>query len=617
MNANLHFVLEWAGVGKDDQEKWTRTRVSDDMLVMWALRGKVEWLEFLTYAMQFENVLKRLEAEIFVSENLDVLESVRLIYVELSEEIRLCKAKYLVYGLSCQSVNYPIHELKLGLRQRNLVQIKEEAQPNIIRLCGTKRKQAEDLPGGEELRSLERRRKMKAVQGLRGLLAKAGLASGLNGLDNDIFEGPEGEALKEIVLSTGAPATLEQHLRSWERFEEFVMEHFVAPSGPKDDLLKIYVYPPAINAIIAYAQDLDSRKCGPSVIPAFRSTVAWMCKKLVMSTPDLKSSILKALESKVFEDRGNEIRKAKPFPIPLIAALECYLVYTMKRKTKQVGKIVLLFVILIMTYASLRFDDMLHVKPRTLVFNGGVLYGVCWQTKVERRKRGTKFAAPAVSISGKNWFEGAWEVFQHTGSSERDFMLGRISDWETMEDTPIKYNHFVNSMQVMIQEAWSNFQDLTWGNPALDPADFAGHSARVTMIDLGSHNEESQIAQMVQANWSSPEMPLAYSRNTKSIAINMIYGLVQKAKKGWVPGLPQDQDVKVDDEEEAEVIQFFVKANVKIKAEGLRYHVLGLKVPTVSACGKVQAKDLEPAGHVPSSDLICGKCLKFRPDLFS
>ena len=74
MNANLHFVLEWAGVGKDDQEKWIRTRVSDDMLVMWALRGKVEWLEFLTYAMTFEKVLKKHEAEIFVSGNLDVLE---------------------------------------------------------------------------------------------------------------------------------------------------------------------------------------------------------------------------------------------------------------------------------------------------------------------------------------------------------------------------------------------------------------------------------------------------------------------------------------------------------------------------------------------------------------
>jgi len=99
---------------------------------------------------------------------------------------------------------------------------------------------------------------------------------------------------------------------------------------------------------------------------------------------------------------------------------------------------------------------------------------------------------------------------------------------------------------------------------------------------------------------------IEYSRNTKSIAINMIYGLVQKAKKGWVPGLPRGQDVRVEDEEEAEVIQLFVKVNVKIKAEGLRYHVLGLKDPTVSACGKVKAKDLEPAGHVPSSDLICG-----------
>ena len=71
------------------------------------------------------------------------------------------------------------------------------------------------------------------------------------------------------------------------------------------------------------------------------------------------------------------------------------------------------------------------------------------------------------------------------------------------------------------------------------------------------------------------------------------------------------------DNEEDEVIQFFVKVNIKIKADGLRYHVLGLRDPTSSACGKIKAKDLEPAGHVPSSDLVCSKCYKARPDLFS
>ncbi len=616
MNANLQFALDWAGVPKADQEKWFKTRVSDDMLVMWANRGKVQWLEFATAALTFENVMMKEEAENLVAENLDVLESFRLIYVELTEEIKRCKVRHLVYGMSCQSVNYPIHELKLGLRQRNLAEIKEEENSAPIRLIGVKRKHPGDLPSGEELKSMEKARKLKAVAGLKELLRKAGDASGLNNADMDIFDGPEGEALKEIVLGTGAPATLEQHLRSWHKFEEFIMEYFTPPGGEKTELLKIYAYPPSFNAVVAYCKDLEGRMCGPSVIPAFRSTVSWMCKKLAMTLPDLKSSIIKAIETKVFEERGEEIRKAVPFPIPLIAAMETYLAHVVAKKPEQVAKIVALFVILIMVYASLRFDDMLHVKPRTMVFEKGVLYGVCWQTKVERKRRGTKFAAPAVAISEANWFEGAWEIFQKTGSKDRDFMLGGIKDWGTMEEAPIKYPNFVNTQQVLIQEAWKRFKETTWGKPWSKPKDFAGHSARVTMIDLGSHNEESQIAQMAQANWSSPEMPLEYSRNTKSIAVNMIYGLVQKAKKGWVPGLMTDKDVKIIDDEEGDILQFFTKVNVKVKAEGLRFHVLGLKDPTRSACGRIKAVDLEPAGHVPSQDLVCEKCIKARHDLF-
>ena len=617
MNANLSFALEWAGVDKSDQEKWEATKVSDDMLVLWALRGKLRWLEFMTSAMTFNGVMKKDEAEVFVAENLETLESIRLIYEELSEEIKMRKTKHLVYGLACQSTAYPVHELKLGSRGRNMMEIKEENNPMPIRLIGTKRKNPSDLPSGEELRSMEKARKMKAVKGLRDLLEKAGDASGLNGADMDIFDGPEGEALKEIVLSTGAPATLEQHLRSWLKFEEYVMDFFNTPSGPKEGLLKLYVYPPALSAILAYCNDLDKRKCGPSVIPAFRATASWMCKKLVMTTPDLKNQVLRAIETRVFEERGEEIKKANPFPVALIAALEIYLAQVLKKKPEQVGKIVAMFVILVMVYASLRFDDMLHVKPRTMVFEKGVLYGVCWQTKVERKKRGTKFAAPAVAISDAKWFDGAWKVFQRTGSQDRDFMLGNISDWDTMDDDPIKYPKFVSMLQTIIEEAWRRFKITTWGSPKVNPKDFAGHSARVTMIDLGSHNGESQVAQMVQANWSSPEMPLEYSRNTKSIAVNMIYGLVQKAKRGWVPGLKADQDVQVMDDEEGDVVQFFLKTNVKIKADGLRYHVLGLKDPTSTACGKIKAKDLEPAGHAPSKDLVCGKCHAARPDLFS
>ena len=38
-----------------------------------------------------------------------------------------------------------------------------------------------------------------------------------------------------------------------------------------------------------------------------------------------------------------------------------------------------------MIFASLRFDDAIHVKPRELNVEDQGLFGVAWQTKVERK----------------------------------------------------------------------------------------------------------------------------------------------------------------------------------------------------------------------------------------
>ena len=45
-------------------------------------------------------------------------------------------------------------------------------------------------------------------------------------------------------------------------------------------------------------------------------------------------------------------------------------------------------------FASLRFDDAVHVKPHELILTDEGLFGVAWQTKVERKRRGTKFVVP-------------------------------------------------------------------------------------------------------------------------------------------------------------------------------------------------------------------------------
>ena len=50
--------------------------------------------------------------------------------------------------------------------------------------------------------------------------------------------------------------------------------------------------------------------------------------------------------------------------------------------------------VLILIFASLRWDDGRHVSPQSLEFNDDALLGMVWQTKVDRKRRGTTIESP-------------------------------------------------------------------------------------------------------------------------------------------------------------------------------------------------------------------------------
>ena len=94
-----------------------------------------------------------------------------------------------------------------------------------------------------------------------------------------------------------------------------------------------------------------------------------------------------ALQKKVYE----ETKEAIAIPVPLVQALDLFVV-EMARSSNAVMAFFSWW-ILIMIYASMRFDDATHVAPTSLEFTEEALLGVVWQTNVERRRRGAKFAA--------------------------------------------------------------------------------------------------------------------------------------------------------------------------------------------------------------------------------
>ena len=215
-----------------------------------------------------------------------------------------------------------------------------------------------------------------------------------------------------------------------------------------------------------------------------------------------------------------------------------------------------------MIYGSLRFDDMLHVKPATIEWKQGVMYGSCWQAKVERKRRGTKFAVPDVSLANVPWLTTGWKVFAEVGTLDRDYLLANVKDWNHMVDEPVHYNKFVLLFRTLIVDAWKRFDLAGWEKPEVDSEKFTAPSCRTTMLDAGSHAEVSPTAQMAQANWVSPEMLLRYTRSNKQIAVNMIYGLVEKVKKGWRPGFADADALEESEDEDAEEpndLVFFIK----------------------------------------------------------
>ena len=101
-----------------------------------------------------------------------------------------------------------------------------------------------------------------------------------------------------------------------------------------------------------------------------------------------------ALQNKVIADRAKTLKEAIPIPISIIVELEGFVV----DPGKPIGARIFLWWILCMVFASLRFDDAIHVHPGELTMRDEGLFGVAWQTKVDRKRMGTRFVVPKIGF---------------------------------------------------------------------------------------------------------------------------------------------------------------------------------------------------------------------------
>ena len=246
------------------------------------------------------------------------------------------------------------------------------------------------------------------------------------------------------------------------------------------------------------------------------------------------------------------------------------------------------------------------------------LLGVVWQTKVERKKRGTRFAVPTCSISGVDWLSMGWDLFKPY-LSDRDYFIWELKSEKEFTEAPVTYSRGLSWLKMLmlkgIAEAHTlklvevneievlekTVRDVTW------------HSMRVTMLSEAVKAQVDDKIVGLQANWKDPsQLVLKYARQRKELSVAMIKGITEKLRQAWVPDR-QHFVVEEEDEEINEPIvpEFIVKASLPASAlssSDLRCHVFDRRVhEDMSVCGRLKLHDAVSVG-TQAPGMVCQLC---------
>ena len=441
---------------------------------------------------------------------------------------------------------------------------------------------------------------------LENIGKRAGSSSKLlsENVDNRELTPEESCKLRQMVLTAGAPRTMAAHIRAWEKFELWAAS------------CKIVLYPLTVDKLLKYTLHLDKCECGPSVIPAFKTAVKWVTARLAIDCPDLEDKQLLAIQQEVITNRAKTLKEAVPIPVEVVRCLE-KLVLSSREEASR------LFVWwwLCMIFASLRFDDAIHVRPRELQMTDDGLFGVAWQTKVDRMRRGTKFVVPKVGFSSQPWLEEGWALLLASDHHDRDYWVHELNSRQEFRQVPPSYQRSLQWLKVLAREALEEFSDrdpMETRPMATVINQLTAHSARVTLLDAAVHARRTTEEIGLQANWKNPgPLVLKYTRNRSSVPALMVQQLVRDLLRSEHP-VQETADVLLDDPDGCalDVPQFFIKNPAPGTYYDYKFHCTQLEDPDRVACNKFLLSECSNAGDVlPDLAVLCKACARARPDV--
>ena len=208
-----------------------------------------------------------------------------------------------------------------------------------------------------------------------------------------------GEDVLILSLGTGAWRTLRGHIRRFEVFEKFLSPE---PAWPLE-----------MDKVLRYSAAL-SHKPGFTLIDSFVGTCSWILRRFQLPPLPLPNPMLEALKARVLERQGAETREvteAIGVPLKLAKLLEERMLLD---ESQQPVFALVTFQILTLMWASMRFDDGLHIAPSSIVIKPEGLILRSWQTKTERKRRGTKYVIGRISFTQDDWVLRGYNIFMNS-----------------------------------------------------------------------------------------------------------------------------------------------------------------------------------------------------------
>jgi hypothetical protein len=414
--------------------------------------------------------------------------------------------------------------VNLSLRSRDPSRADEASTSAVRELLVLEEESGADLRNAG-LREIEGARKAVWTRRMRAIIARAqdeyarvgGELPLVTHARDSTLNAEHALRLINMVIGSSSWRTIKVHVYAFLR-----IELFAARFGTESDT----VYPVAGSLVIKYLLFLMDRSLRPTVPSTIRAAAIWVSSKLMMDTDSIdETPFIGAITAHITELRTLNLQVKRVMSIEHVIKLEHLFIKTLADSWDTKALMIGFFLILGM--ASLRFDDLMHTAPEIVVLVAGALMGVSWQTKVERARRGTKWAMSRGSFGGDyDWVRDWFNLFQTTLAAPRDFFMpAPTRDMCGFHSAPLGYPQAVAIYQSLMFEAGVEACDIINGL----------HHLRGLMIVLCSYAGHTGSELKVLGNWRTDHMSDVYAGFVRAIPLQMVRRVLGDVRSGWRP----------------------------------------------------------------------------------